>query len=143
MTGEWISDSLRSILLMDVFVHLISLCTTICLQWEPEVVAIAVMFLAGKLNNKSNNKASYEIANLCWWNVHVENVTIDILEDICHQILDLYSMPSNAENSKYSPSQLGQLNSTPLGTPGEHIAMVTSASTPSMMDTSESDDGKC
>ena len=99
------------------------------------------MFLAGKLNNKSNNKASHEIANLCWWNVYVENVTTEILEDICHQILDLYSMPPN-ENSKYSPTQLGQLNSTPLGTPADPLAMVTSASTPSMMDTSESDDGK-
>ena len=27
-----------------------SLCTTICLQWEPEIVAIALMFLAGKLS---------------------------------------------------------------------------------------------
>ena len=27
-----------------------SLCTTLCLQWEPEIIAIAVMYLAAKLS---------------------------------------------------------------------------------------------
>ena len=27
-----------------------SLCTTLCLQWEPEIVAVALMYLAAKLS---------------------------------------------------------------------------------------------
>ena len=77
-----------------------SLCTTICLQWEPEVVAIAVTFLAAKL---CKNKTAEEIVSTRWWEAFVENVTIDILEDVCHQILDLYSMPSDV--TRDSPSQ--------------------------------------
>ncbi|KAL3217987.1 hypothetical protein MRX96_031897 [Rhipicephalus microplus] len=42
-----------------------SLCTTLCLQWEPER----------------------------WWEVYVEDITVELLEDICHQVLDLYSTP--------------------------------------------------
>lgn len=26
-----------------------SLCTSLCLQWEPQIVAVAVMYLAGEL----------------------------------------------------------------------------------------------
>ena len=25
-----------------------SLCTSLCLQWEPQIIAVAVMFLAGR-----------------------------------------------------------------------------------------------
>lgn len=71
-----------------------SLCTTICLQWESEIVAIALMFLAGKLSK-------FEVLDWQgrlpkhkkWWDLYVENITLDLLEDICHQVLDLYSMP--------------------------------------------------
>ncbi|XP_026293687.1 cyclin-K isoform X2 [Frankliniella occidentalis] len=71
-----------------------SLCTTLCLQWEPEVIAVALMYLAGKLSK-------FEVVDwqgrtpkhLRWWDVFVEDVTMDLLEDICHQVLDLYSQP--------------------------------------------------
>ena len=29
-----------------------SLCTTLCLQWEPEIIAIAVMYLAVKVGSR-------------------------------------------------------------------------------------------
>ncbi|CAF1371551.1 unnamed protein product, partial [Didymodactylos carnosus] len=70
-----------------------SYCTTLCLQWEPEIIAIAVMYLACKLskfeitdwaNKKENTKQK-------WWEQFVEGLTKDIIEDICHQHLDLYS----------------------------------------------------
>ncbi|XP_076306261.1 uncharacterized protein LOC143222928 [Tachypleus tridentatus] len=71
-----------------------SLCTTLCLQWEPEITAIALMYLAGKLSK-------FEICDWSgrtskhqrWWDVFVEGMTVDLLEDICHQVLDLYSTP--------------------------------------------------
>ncbi|BES92946.1 Cyclin K [Nesidiocoris tenuis] len=71
-----------------------SLCTTLCLQWEPEVIAVALMYLAGKLSK-------FEVVDwtgrtgkhLRWWDMFIEDVTMDLLEDICHQVLDLYSQP--------------------------------------------------
>ncbi|KAF5270399.1 hypothetical protein FQR65_LT05587 [Abscondita terminalis] len=72
-----------------------SLCTTLALQWEPEIIAVALMYLAGKLSQFEvvdwvgrNNK------HLRWWDMFVEDVTMDLLEDICHQVLDLYSQPA-------------------------------------------------
>jgi cyclin K len=70
-----------------------SFSTTLCLQWEPEIIAIALMFLTSKLSKleitdwlsrKENIKQN-------WWDQFVEGLGIDILEDICHQILDLYT----------------------------------------------------
>ncbi|GIY27423.1 cyclin-K [Caerostris darwini] len=71
-----------------------SLCTTLCLQFEPEVIAIAVMYLAGKLSK-------FEVVDWDdrtplqkhWWDIFVEGMSIELLEDICHQVLDLYSTP--------------------------------------------------
>lgn len=69
-----------------------SLCTTLCLQWEPEVIAVALMFLAGKLSKFEvvdwNGRVPKHNA---WWDMFVEDITMDLLEDICHQVLDLYS----------------------------------------------------
>ncbi|CAH1392046.1 unnamed protein product [Nezara viridula] len=69
-----------------------SLCTTLCLQWEPEIIAVALMYLAGKLSKFEvvdwTGRAS---KHLRWWDMFIEDVTMDLLEDICHQVLDLYS----------------------------------------------------
>nr|XP_049703629.1 cyclin-K isoform X1 [Helicoverpa armigera] len=68
-----------------------SLCTTLCLQWEPEVIAVALMFLAGKLSkfevldwNGRNPK------HTAWWDMFVEDITMELLEDICHQMTQSY-----------------------------------------------------
>ncbi|CAF5180364.1 unnamed protein product, partial [Rotaria magnacalcarata] len=75
-----------------------SYCTTLCLQWEPEIIAIAVLYLACKLSKfeitdwttkKENSKQK-------WWEQFVDGLTKDIIEDICHQHLDLYSKNSLA-----------------------------------------------
>ncbi|XP_068234825.1 cyclin-K [Palaemon carinicauda] len=76
-----------------------SMCTTLCLQWEPEIIAIALMYLAGKLSK-------FEVSDWVgrtpkqekWWDIYVSGITIELLEDICHQVLDLYS-PKGAEGS--------------------------------------------
>ncbi|KAG8192900.1 hypothetical protein JTE90_025609 [Oedothorax gibbosus] len=73
-----------------------SLCTTLCLQFEPEVIAIALMYLAGKLSK-------FEVVDWVgrtsrhshWWDMFVEGMSIELLEDICHQVLDLYSAPTS------------------------------------------------
>ena len=61
-----------------------SLSTTLCLQWEPEVIAIAFMYLAGKMaqfqietcvdvSNKENQSQN-------WWDQFVEDLSIEVLE---------------------------------------------------------------
>ncbi|ODN00846.1 Cyclin-K [Orchesella cincta] len=53
-----------------------SLCTTLCLQWEPEIIAIALMYLAGKLSKFEvvdwNGRRS---EHLRWWDMFVEDMT--------------------------------------------------------------------
>lgn len=71
-----------------------SLCTTLCLQWEPEVVAIALIYLAGKLSKfEVSDWVGRTSRHQRWWEVYVEDITVELLEDICHQVLDLYSTP--------------------------------------------------
>ncbi|XP_041980049.1 cyclin-K [Aricia agestis] len=82
-----------------------SLCTTLCLQWEPEVIAVALMFLAGKLSKFEvmdwNGRTPKHTA---WWDMFVEDITMDLLEDICHQVLDLYSPQKQATGGDSPPA---------------------------------------
>merc|ERR1719296_137733 len=74
-----------------------SLCTTLCLQCEPEVTAIALMYLAAKLSKfEVKDWKSRTSEHKHWWDQYVENLETDQLEDICHQVLDLYSQPTIA-----------------------------------------------
>lgn len=71
-----------------------SYSTTLCLEWEPEIIAIALLYLALKLShidldscfNKNELQVKY------WWDQFVEDLDVETLEDICHQILDLYDV---------------------------------------------------
>lgn len=78
-----------------------SFCTTLCLQWEPEIIAIALMYLTSKLSKLEvtdwNTKSEGKSQN--WWDQFVDGLRIDILEDICHQILDLYSTQQAAKGA--------------------------------------------
>ncbi|KAL3280130.1 hypothetical protein HHI36_017634 [Cryptolaemus montrouzieri] len=74
-----------------------SLCTTLALQWEPEIIAVALMYLAGKLSKfEVLDWSGRTPKHLRWWDVFLEDVTMDLLEDICHQVLDLYSTQPTA-----------------------------------------------
>ena len=57
-----------------------SLCSTLCLQWEAEVLAMALMFLASKINK----------IDIMGWIHENFDVTTELLDDICHQVLDVY-----------------------------------------------------
>lgn len=64
-----------------------SLCTTLALQWEPEIIAVALMYLAGKLSQfEVIDWVGRTAKHLRWWDMFVEDVTMDLLEDICHQV---------------------------------------------------------
>ncbi|XP_056152325.1 cyclin-K-like [Lampris incognitus] len=68
-----------------------SLCTMLSLQWEPEIIAVAVMYLAGRLCKFDIQEWTSKQSSRRWWEQFVQDVPVEVLEDICHQILDLYS----------------------------------------------------
>ncbi|XP_019876416.2 cyclin-K [Aethina tumida] len=83
-----------------------SLCTTLALQWEPEIIAVALMYLAGKLSQFDViDWVGRTPKHLRWWDMFVEDVTMDLLEDICHQVLDLYSQTPASSQDSPPPSQ--------------------------------------
>lgn len=68
-----------------------SCCTTVCLQYEPEIVAIAMLLLACKtcsfeIIEWENKKPEHKH----WWEAYVENLDEATLEAICHSVLDVY-----------------------------------------------------
>uniref|UniRef100_A0A671QDF0 Cyclin-K n=1 Tax=Sinocyclocheilus anshuiensis TaxID=1608454 RepID=A0A671QDF0_9TELE len=68
-----------------------SLCTMLSLQWETEIIAVAVMYLAGRLCKFDIQEWTSKQSSRRWWEQFVQDVPVELLEDICHQILDLYS----------------------------------------------------
>uniref|UniRef100_A0A672YFK5 Cyclin-K n=1 Tax=Sphaeramia orbicularis TaxID=375764 RepID=A0A672YFK5_9TELE len=68
-----------------------SLCTMVALQWEPQIIAVAVMYLAGRLCKFDIQEWTSKLSSRRWWEQFVHDVPVEVLEDICHQILDLYS----------------------------------------------------
>ncbi|KAJ8411799.1 hypothetical protein AAFF_G00154370 [Aldrovandia affinis] len=89
-----------------------SLCTMLSLQWEPEIIAVAVMYLAGRLCKFDIQEWTSKQSSRRWWEQFVQDVPVELLEDICHQILDLYSQgkqqipqqPQMAEKEKAMPT---------------------------------------
>uniref|UniRef100_A0A8C5I0L1 Cyclin-K n=1 Tax=Gouania willdenowi TaxID=441366 RepID=A0A8C5I0L1_GOUWI len=78
-----------------------SLCTMLSLQWEPEIIAVAVMYLAGRLCKFDIQEWTSKQSSRRWWEQFVQDVPVELLEDICHQILDLYS-----QGNKPIPQQI-------------------------------------
>uniref|UniRef100_A0A673H0K8 Cyclin K n=1 Tax=Sinocyclocheilus rhinocerous TaxID=307959 RepID=A0A673H0K8_9TELE len=76
---------------ISMFVCISSLCTMLSLQWETEIIAVAVMYLAGRLCKFDIQEWTSKQSSRRWWEQFVQDVPVELLEDICHQILDLYS----------------------------------------------------
>ncbi|KAJ0009238.1 hypothetical protein NQD34_016653 [Periophthalmus magnuspinnatus] len=94
-----------------------SLCTMVALQWEPQIIAVAVMYLAGRLCKFDLQEWTAKQSSRRWWEQFVHDVPVEVLEDICHQILDLYSqakqqIPDGASGDNPIPSI-----SSPTGPP--------------------------
>ncbi|KAI1897274.1 hypothetical protein AGOR_G00081630, partial [Albula goreensis] len=105
-----------------------SLCTMLSLQWEPEIIAVAVMYLAGRLCKFDIQEWTSKQSSRRWWEQFVQDVPVELLEDICHQILDLYSQgkqpipqqPLLQEKEKAPPtSQPPQQSQNPRPTPSQ------------------------
>ena len=83
-----------------------SLSTVVCLQWEPEIIAVALIHLASKLSKFTVvDWIGRQPQHTRWWDMFVSDVTMDILEDICHQVLDLYQTNSKDNTESNSPPQ--------------------------------------
>jgi len=101
-----------------------SLSTVVCLQWEPEIIAVALIHLASKLSKFTvQDWEGRQPQHQRWWDMFVSDVTMEILEDICHQVLDLYqstqkeahhptSPPQNPPSRADSPTPVKPTNST-------------------------------
>lgn len=78
-----------------------SLSTTVCLQWEPEIIAVALIHLASKLSKFSvTDWVGRQPNHLKWWDMFIQHSDVlPILEDVCHQVLDLYTTQSNQPQS--------------------------------------------
>jgi hypothetical protein len=67
-----------------------SLSTTLCLEWEPEIIAVATIHLASKLSKfKVAVWLGREPAHKHWWDSYIV-ISHDLLESICHQVHDLF-----------------------------------------------------
>eukprot|EP00731_Ephydatia_muelleri_P027480 Em0019g353a len=81
-----------------------SLCTTLCLQWEPQCVAVAFLYLGGKLT-KYDLQGATASHSKSWWRNFVDTVDSHDLESICHQVLDMYSDKSSEGTQDEAVSQ--------------------------------------
>lgn len=57
-----------------------SLCTTVALQWEPQIIAVAVMYLAGRLSKLDIQDWTSKPLSRRWWEQFVHDVPVEVLE---------------------------------------------------------------
>ncbi|XP_064602873.1 cyclin-K-like [Liolophura sinensis] len=101
-----------------------SMCTMLSLQWEPDIISVAMLYLATRLSKLDIQDwvGKPQGSKLKWWEGLVEDLSQELIEDICHQVLDLYSSKSQKreESPPMTPSQRPQpsakrtRNSSPL-----------------------------
>ncbi|XP_072552050.1 cyclin-K [Salminus brasiliensis] len=96
-----------------------SLCTMLSLQWEPEIIAVAVMYLAGRLCKFDIQEWTSKQSSRRWWEQFVQDVPVELLEDICHQILDLYSQGKQPIPQQPQMQEKDKPPLPPAGQPGQ------------------------
>lgn len=107
-----------------------SFLTTLPLEWEPEIIAIACIYLAIQLGKTQisdfDNRTKKDEK---WWDQFVENVTTDVLDDMCHQILDVYDNKSTEDGTNSGTSS--EVRKTSPSTAQEnHLTKLTKPSPP-------------
>ncbi|CAL8073841.1 unnamed protein product [Calicophoron daubneyi] len=105
-----------------------SLATTLCLQWEPEIVACAVLYLATRMSKYTIEDWEGRQPGLRWWENFVEGMSTEVMEDICHKILDLYPADGGATSSSGDNSAPKRTEPSGSGpTAGIHSSLQSSA----------------
>lgn len=69
-----------SFAVLTMFVCISSLCTMLSLQWEPEIIAVAVMYLAGRLCKFDIQEWTSKQSSRRWWEQFVQDVPVELLE---------------------------------------------------------------
>ncbi|XP_069118415.1 cyclin-K-like isoform X1 [Argopecten irradians] len=95
-----------------------SLCTTQCLQWEPEVISVSLMYLGTRLTKFDIQDWHGKVpgSKTKWWEFLVEDITVELMEDICHKVLDLYSnnpQGGSTDSPPVTPSKKAAARDTP------------------------------
>ncbi|EYB88857.1 hypothetical protein Y032_0240g3344 [Ancylostoma ceylanicum] len=82
--------------------------TVLCLIWEPQVIAVALLHLS--ITVRKVNIGLPE----CWWDEYIANLSNSLIDDICHkQVLDFYSI-SKEEKMDFMPPRPFVLGQTPI-----------------------------
>jgi hypothetical protein len=102
-----------------------SLCTSLCLQWEPQAIAIAFIHLAGKLS-KFDLVTATQSKTRSWWRQYLDTLDIHDLESICHQVLDIYGEEEKSGEESGTASESTQ-QPTPTSTPHQQHSSSTSS----------------
>ncbi len=67
------------------------------LQWEPEIIAVAVMYLAGRLCKFDIQEWTSKQSSRRWWEQFVQDVPVELLEgnqiNIWQCAFNTFSMP--------------------------------------------------
>lgn len=69
-----------------------SLCTMVALQWEPQIIAVAVMYLAGRLCKFDIQDWTSKQSSRRWWEQFVHDVPVEVLEGNTNPPHSLYSL---------------------------------------------------
>ncbi|VDN18055.1 unnamed protein product [Gongylonema pulchrum] len=69
-----------------------SISTTLCLMWEPEVIAVSLIYMALKMTKLDKCDWYDRRPGEQWWDQFIANLTCDMMEDVCHKVLDYYSI---------------------------------------------------
>uniref|UniRef100_A0A3Q0RCW4 Cyclin-K n=1 Tax=Amphilophus citrinellus TaxID=61819 RepID=A0A3Q0RCW4_AMPCI len=83
-----------------------SLCTMLSLQWEPEIIAVAVMYLAGRLCKFDIQEWTAKQSSRRWWEQFVQDVPVELLEGTQHKDITLSSPPPPLAPPPHHPPPL-------------------------------------
>ncbi|XP_037961183.1 uncharacterized protein LOC119690238 [Teleopsis dalmanni] len=72
----------------------------LCIEWEPEIIAVALLNLACELSKFSvtdwcNKTPTQEY----WWDVYIAGISIDELRGLAKEVLDIYELPEKKDIS--------------------------------------------
>nr|CAH8833887.1 unnamed protein product [Trichobilharzia regenti] len=101
-----------------------SLATTLCLQWEPEIVACAVLYLATRMSKFVIEDWEGRQPGQRWWECFVEGMSTEVMEDICHKILDLYPADGATNDDQFDGGNVTTNNGSSSTTPSSSSNLV-------------------
>lgn len=89
-----------------------SFMTPLCVQYRPEVIAAALLNLAGSMSEKAlvlrDEAARRDLGpDRQWWLAFLPDTKVTEIEDICHQLLNLYEWLKSHNTGKAATPAVG------------------------------------